>query len=300
MPFGRWENWQACIIEMMQPPNNYSEDIAEATCGKLQARLEGKERFKILKSQGNRRVIAQYVTVENVDKDHDIIPLHRFKDALEEMWQWDPAYLSIHWKHTSYKIGKPLRTFTDESGTVHRTEVDEYGLYGITEIRNDGYKKADEVWGDILAGRPWGASIAVHTHPHRPTLLNAEIVKEKGYPAHWVGQKYWDVPFQFIEPWSETRTPANQYVTAAQILSKSECVPCVEARARWYIDQGLYKHEQWVEAVQHAQEYFEANPDVAPKPQKTSPVSPRGNNSRFEREYSLEQSLRKHGINRES
>jgi len=54
-----------------------------------------------------------------------------------------------------------------------------------------------------------------------------------------VGAKYWDVGLQFIEPWSLTASPANQYVTAATILSKDICEPCVEARAKWYLEKGV-------------------------------------------------------------
>ena len=254
MPFGHWTDFNACITDMMGPPNNYSKEVAEKTCGKLQGRLEGKEVFKILKSSTGQRVIEQYVSVEDLDKDSDIIPMHRLKEGLEEIKAWDPRYHSVNWRHTSYKIGHPLWSFTDEDGVVHKTEVDEYGLWGITEIRNDGYKKADEIWNKIVRGEKMGASIGV-TPSARPITLTKEVLKERGLNPRWEGAKYWDVPLQFIEPWSLTERPANQYVTAAVVLSKELCDPCIEARAKRYLEKGLEKDED--KARERAVRFFE-------------------------------------------
>jgi len=252
-PFGKWPNFQACKTDMMGPPNNYDEETAEKTCGKLQTRLEGKEAFKLLKSVGNRRVIAQYIHVENVDLMKDIIPMRRMKEALEDLKSWDPRYLNVNWRHTSWQIGHPLWSFTDANGTIHKTEIDEYGFWGITEIRNDGYKMADKVWNQILVGEPIGASVAIDFTEDAIKLTKDEVVK-RGLPKQWEGANYYDIPLSFIEPWSETPTPANQYVTAAQVLAKEICEPCVKARAKWYLEKGICNNI--TEALARARHFF--------------------------------------------
>jgi len=257
MPFGKWPDFQACLTDMMSPPNNYDEETAKKTCGKLQHRLEGKEVFRVLKSKSGRRVIAQYVHVEGLDLEGDIIPNHRLKEALDDLKSRDPRFHNVNWRHTSYQIGYPLWTFTDDNGDVHKTEVDEYGLWGITEIRNDGFGMADKVWSEILTGVPMGASVAV-ADPKAKTMMpikltKDEIIKRK-LPESWVGRKYWDVPLQFIEPWSLTSNPANQFVTKAEILAKDICEPCVKARAEWYIEKGICKSMN--EALDRARDFY--------------------------------------------
>ena len=255
MPFGKWDSFDDCKTDMMGPPNNYDEETAKKVCGKIQSRLEGKELFRILKSKSGRRVIAQYVHVEGLDKQHDIIPLNRTREALEELKNRDPRYQNVMWSHSGYQIGHPLWRFTDEDGDVHKTEVDEYGLWGITEIRNDGFLKADELWDKIMRGEPMGASIAVNPSGKHVVLTKDELIKRK-LPNHYLGGRYWDVPLFFIEPWSLTQHPANQYVTAAVVLAKEICEPCVEARAQWYIRKGLFTQEQYTEALERAREFY--------------------------------------------
>lgn len=221
IPFGKWPDFQACLTDMQGPPNNYDVETAKKVCGKLQHRLEGKQVFKILKSSTGRRIIEQYVSVEDLDKDFDIIPRHRISESLENLKAMDPRYHNVNWKHSSYQIGHPLWSFKDAEGIEHRTEVDEYGLFGITEIRNDGYQKADEIWDMILKGIPVGASIALRPSA-KPILLSKDEIKNRDLNPAWEGAKYWDIPLQAIEPWSLTLSPANQYVTPAVILSKDQ------------------------------------------------------------------------------
>lgn len=257
MPFGKWPDFNACKADMMGPPNNYDEEIAKKTCGKLQARLEGKELFRILKSKEGRRVIGQYVHIAELDLQKDIVPMPRIREALENMKTWNPRYQNVPWRHTSYQIGHPLWQFRDADGSVHKTEVDEYGLYGVTEIRNDGYQKADEVWSDILQGKPMGASIGVTSPDGKmiPIKLTKDEIAKRGLRKDWEGARYWDIPLQFIEPWSLTDNPANQYVTTATILAKDICEPCVKARAKWYLEKGICK--TLTEALARARVFFE-------------------------------------------
>lgn len=256
MPFGKWPSFQACVVDMMGEPNNYDKETAEATCGKLKKRLEGKELFKILKSKGSRRVIAQYVAVEGLDKQNDVVPNHRLKEALDDLKSRDTRTHNVMWRHSSYQIGWPLWAFTDEMGDAHHTEVDEYGLWALTEIRNDGYYMADQIWNRILRNEAMGASIAVNVEPgSEATVLTGEFIKEQGLPEEWIGANYWDLPLQFIEPWSLTPTPANQYVTHATVLAKDEfCIPCIERRAEWYVEKGLFK--EMPEALQRARQFY--------------------------------------------
>jgi len=256
MPFGKWTNFQACLTDMMGAPNNYDEETAKKTCGKLQARLEGKEVFRILKSKSGRRILAQYVHVEGLDLEGDIIPNHRAKEALDDLKGRDPRTHNVMWRHSSYQIGWPLWTFTDEDGNLHKTEVDEYGVWGITEIRNDGYQKADEIWNQILRDKNMGASIGVASPDGHmiPIILTKDEIQRRGLRKDWEGARYWDIPLQFIEPWSLTSQPANQYVTNAQILAKDICEPCVKARAKWYIRKGICK--TMTDALARARDFY--------------------------------------------
>jgi len=243
---------------MMGAPNNYDEETAHKTCTKLEQRLEGREVFRVLKAQGNRRVVAQYVHVEGVDLANDVIPNHRVKEALEDLKARDPRYHNVMWRHTSYQIGHPLWSFTDEEGVQHKTEVDEYGLWGITEIRNDGYVTADKMWSDILAGKSMGASVGVMSvdgNPLKPVILSKDELVKRKLPSRYLNARYYDQPLQFIEPWSFTPQPMNQNVTNIMVLAKEICEPCVKARAEWYLKKGVC--ETMTEALARARVFFE-------------------------------------------
>ena len=42
LPFGKWDSFEACVVDIMKQNPDYDEETAKATCGKLKAELEGK------------------------------------------------------------------------------------------------------------------------------------------------------------------------------------------------------------------------------------------------------------------
>jgi len=110
----------------------------------------------------------------------------------------------------------------------------------------------------ILDGESMGASIGVMSFGSKalnPITLTKDELLKRGLPESYLNARYYDEPLQFIEPWSLTPAPANQYVTTVTVLSKDICEPCVKARAEWYLQKGICKTMD--EAMGRSRHFFE-------------------------------------------
>jgi HK97 family phage prohead protease len=110
-------------------------------------------------AQDNRRFIAGYANVHSiVDNQDDLVT----RKALEEAWAKlikSPDFALCQLMHSNIAIAKiVIEEVVDSNGNVHRSGVDDRGLYIVAQVRDD-IQTADEVWKKIEAGQLRGFSI---------------------------------------------------------------------------------------------------------------------------------------------
>ena len=106
-----------------------------------------------------RRIIAGYANVADVvDKQNEKVTI----DALTRSWdKWkaNPDYCMIMLMHTSTPVAKIMfEQVTDGAGNVHKSGVDDRGLYLVAEWRDDTVV-ANKAWKRVESGELRGFSI---------------------------------------------------------------------------------------------------------------------------------------------
>lgn len=128
-------------------------------------------------SGDEERIIGGYASVPIADSDGDLIPLETLQAIWLKFISSDYPILTMY--HDDVPIGRILPEYTDSQGTIHKSGVDETGLYVVGELRKDT-KTSDELWGQIAQWGGKGAfsiSANVFKEP-RPTFT------EKGQLVH--------------------------------------------------------------------------------------------------------------------
>ena len=119
-----------------------TQHIPLSICGTFKAHTEE-----------NRRIIAGYASVVEVDSHNDLITKEVLEDAINTLLS-NEEYANLMLKHQNIQVGKIIREFGD-----CKTHVDDEGFYIVAEIRND-LESANVLWQDILDGKLNGFSIA--------------------------------------------------------------------------------------------------------------------------------------------
>jgi hypothetical protein len=98
-------------------------------------------------SDGKRRLIAGYASVETIDKQNELITIPALQKAWSGMRLAGEQYANINLEHSNITIGKILldEHVTDSEGVEHWSQVDDKGLYVLCELRQD-IDIADRVW----------------------------------------------------------------------------------------------------------------------------------------------------------
>jgi len=90
--------------------------------------------FPFEKVSDEKRIIAGYASIEQIDKQNEIIPVEVLKDAWERCYE--DGKIRLHLMHTNIPVGEIIDEYEDSEGVVHKTGVDDTGLgFGITRIR---------------------------------------------------------------------------------------------------------------------------------------------------------------------
>ena len=120
------------------------------------ARFEGGGTISLLKSD-NGLVIAGYASVEMVDKQGDLITTGALKDAFDGFMKAD-GFRNVQLAHSNIQVGEVIPQYTDSSGRLWKSGVDDAGLFVVIQVRDD-IEKAREVANEIRKGALRGFSI---------------------------------------------------------------------------------------------------------------------------------------------
>jgi len=104
----------------------------------------------ILKGIGNDLVVAGYASVEMVDKQGDLITRGALKDAFGKFMKAD-GFRNVQLAHSNIQVGSVIPSYTDSSGRVWKSEVDDTGMFVVIKLRGD-IEKAREVASEIRKG----------------------------------------------------------------------------------------------------------------------------------------------------
>lgn len=120
------------------------------------ARFEGGGTISLLKSD-NGLVIAGYASVEMVDKQGDLITTGALKGAFDNFMKAE-GFRNVQLAHSNIQVGEVIPQYTDSSGRLWKSGVDDAGLFVVIQVRDD-IEKAREVANEIRKGALRGFSI---------------------------------------------------------------------------------------------------------------------------------------------
>jgi HK97 family phage prohead protease len=104
----------------------------------------------VLKGLGDDLIVAGYASVEMVDKQGDLITRGALKDAFGNFMKAE-EFRNVQLAHSNIQVGSVIPTYTDSSGRVWKSEVDDTGMFVVIKLRGD-IEKAREVASEIRKG----------------------------------------------------------------------------------------------------------------------------------------------------
>lgn len=106
--------------------------------------------FLLKAAEGNDLLIAGYASVDMVDKQGDRIPADALGKAFDKFMS-NKAFRNVQLAHSGIQVGEVVDSYTDDSGRIWKSEVDEHGLFVVCRIRDD-IQKAREVQKQVRNG----------------------------------------------------------------------------------------------------------------------------------------------------
>jgi len=104
----------------------------------------------LLKGLGQDLVVAGYASVEMVDKQGDLITRGALRDAFGKFMKAD-GFRNVQLAHSNIQVGEVVPEYTDTSGRMWKSEVDDTGMFVVIKLRGD-IEKAREVAAEIRKG----------------------------------------------------------------------------------------------------------------------------------------------------
>jgi len=120
------------------------------------SRFESSGTLSLLKSDRDL-VIAGYASVEMVDKQGDLITTNALKGAFDGFMKAE-GFRNVQLAHSNIQVGSVIPEYTDSSGRLWKSGVDDAGLFVVIQVRDD-IEKAREVANEIRKGALRGFSI---------------------------------------------------------------------------------------------------------------------------------------------
>ena len=116
-------------------------------------------KIDLRESESSRRIISGYANVAGLeDSQGDIVTLDALRDAWSR-WRSNPDFCILSLLHSNIPLAKVIfEDVIDSKGNIHRSGVDDTGLYIVAEVREDT-TVANEAWKKIERGELRGFSI---------------------------------------------------------------------------------------------------------------------------------------------
>jgi len=166
IPFGRWENFEACVTDMRE--QDHDEESAQKICGAIKDRVEKgfiykavDDTLEILSKSEPEIVVGGFATYEIQDPQNDVVTIEGQKAWLKSLFRLQPEYRAASYEHTDLKIGSPLRKYVAPDGQEYFSHVNEKGTYIITKVRpEDGTETMRFIHNQLRKGELGMYSIA--------------------------------------------------------------------------------------------------------------------------------------------
>jgi len=104
----------------------------------------------LIKGRAGDLVVAGYASVEMVDKQGDLITKEALRDAFKK-FMGSPGFRNVQLAHSNIQVGSVVPEYSDSSGRVWKSEVDDTGMFVVIQLRDD-IEKAREVAAEIRKG----------------------------------------------------------------------------------------------------------------------------------------------------
>ena len=104
----------------------------------------------LIKGRSGDLIVAGYASVEMVDKQGDLITKDALRDAFNKFMK-TPGFRNVQLAHSNIQVGSVVPDYTDSSGRVWKSEVDDTGMFVVIQLRDD-IEKAREVAAEIRKG----------------------------------------------------------------------------------------------------------------------------------------------------
>ena len=104
----------------------------------------------LLKGVGEDLIVAGYASVELVDKQGDLITTGALNEAFRKFMD-NSQCRNVQLAHSNIQVGEVVPEYTDSSGRVWKSEVDDSGMFVVIRLRND-IEKAREVASEVRKG----------------------------------------------------------------------------------------------------------------------------------------------------
>ena len=104
----------------------------------------------LLKGIGSDLIVAGYASVELVDKQGDLITTGALDEAFGKFMD-NAQCRNVQLAHSNIQVGEVVPEYTDSSGRLWKSEVDDSGMFVVIRLRND-IEKAREVASEVRKG----------------------------------------------------------------------------------------------------------------------------------------------------
>jgi hypothetical protein len=165
MPFARFENFEACTLEMTKL--GHDAESANKICGEIKSRAEKGILYKaestgleVLSKAGDPELYVGGNAGWDIEDDEgDIITAEAYAKGAQRFMSLAPEWQNITANHKEFRLAQPALTFTDSTGKQYFNHVHEKGWYLISKIRNDNLKTTQYYRGEVEKGNMDGYSI---------------------------------------------------------------------------------------------------------------------------------------------
>lgn len=104
----------------------------------------------LLKGIGDDLIVAGYASVELVDKQGDLITTGALNEAFSKFMD-NAQCRNVQLAHSNIQVGEVVPEYTDSSGRLWKSEVDDSGMFVVIRLRSD-IEKAREVASEVRKG----------------------------------------------------------------------------------------------------------------------------------------------------